>query len=337
VKALWVLLRMRVLDVTRSVSASVAFFGLPVLILLLLALVFAHGHPFESKSVAVVAQTSELAAVRAALGGRAELRLEAEPSEQVARRKLEVRAVEAVILAAEAKPPLVLVGVRAGIWGRGLAALLPNSASVREVSISDFGYLHYLFPGLLCTSVMFAGLYGMGYAMARYRQNSFLKKLSTTPLARSTFVVAQVLGRGSLVVVQVALLLAVGLFAFSLPAPLSGMLSAGVVTLLGLLVFSGIGFALACVIRTEAVLNDVISALTLPISLFSGMFFPIDVLPRPLFELSRRLPSTLMVDAARATLLYGANLASVAPALLGLVLWGIAAFSLSIRVFRWHD
>jgi len=328
---------MRVLDVTRSVGASIAFFGLPLIILLVLALVFAHGHPFESKSVAVVAATAELGSVRAALNGRSELRLEVEVSEAVARRKLEVRAVEAVIVAAPAAAPRVLVGARAGIWGRGLAALLPNSASFAEVAISDFGYLHYLFPGLLCTSVMFAGLYGMGYAMARYRQNSFLKKLSTTPLARTTFVLAQVLGRGSLVVVQVALLLCAGLVAFALPAPLGGMLSAGVVTLLGLLVFSGIGFALACVIRTEAVLNDVISALTLPITLFSGMFFPIDVLPRPLFELCRRLPSTLMVDAARATLLYGASLASVAPALLGLLLWGIAAFSLSMRVFRWHD
>jgi ABC-type multidrug transport system permease subunit len=328
---------MRVLDVTRSLGGSVAFFGLPLVILLLLGLVFAHGHPFESKRVGVVAAPAELVSIRASLAGRSELSLEVESSEALARRKLEVRAFEAVIVAAKGSAPRVLVGARSGIWGRGLSALLSSEASVSELSISDFGYLHYLFPGLLCASVMFAGLYGMGYAMARYRQNAFLKKLSTTPLARSTFVVAQVLGRGSLVTVQVALLLGVGLLVFRVPAPFAGMLSTGVVTLLGLIVFCGIGFALACLIRTEAVLNDVVSALSLPITLFSGMFFPIDVLPRPLFELCRRLPSTLMVDAARATLLYGANLVSVAPALFGLLLWGLAAFSLSIRVFRWHD
>jgi hypothetical protein len=32
---------------------------------------------------------------------------------------------------------------------------------------------------------MFAGLFGTGYAMARYRQNGFLKKLATTPLSRT--------------------------------------------------------------------------------------------------------------------------------------------------------
>ncbi|MGC4086945.1 MAG: ABC transporter permease [Polyangiaceae bacterium] len=335
-RALWVLARMRVLDVTRSTGGMLAFFGLPLLILAMLALVFAHGHPFETKTVCVVATPAEFESIRAALGERAELWLSPETDELVARRKLEVRAAEAVVVLRAQQRPEVLVGPRAAIWGRGLSTLLPG-ASVTQVPMSQRGYLFYLFPGLLGSSVMFAGLYGMGYAMARYRQNWFLKKLSTTPLSQGTFVLAQVLGRACLVLVQIVLLLGAAWLGFALPVPLVSALSAGLVTLLGLLVFCGIGFALACLIRAEAVLNDVISALSLPIVLFSGMFFPIQVLPAPLFQLCSVLPSTLLVDAARATLLYGASLASVAPALLGLTAWGGAAFALSLRVFRWHD
>jgi ABC-type multidrug transport system permease subunit len=98
--------------------------------------------------------------------------------------------------------------------------------------------------------------------MARYRRNAFLKKLATTTLARSTFVLAQILGRGSLVTVQAALLLVVAIAGFGLRPTLSGALSAALVCVLGLFVFSGIGFALASLIETEAVVSDVISGLT---------------------------------------------------------------------------
>ncbi len=333
-RALWLLSRMRVLDVTRSASSAIAFFGVPIVILLMLAVVFGHGHPFERRSVSLVGDPPSVAKLVQELAHRDELRLEVDSSEATARRKLEVRAVEAVVIARQSERR-VLVGLRAAIWGRGLAALA--KAELVETPISERGYLHFLFPGLLCSSVMLAGLYGMGYAMARYRQNSFLKKLATTPVSRGTFVIAQVLGRAVLVVLQVASLLVCGLYAFSLPAPFGSMLSASVVAVVGLFVFCGLGFALACVIRSDAVLSDVISALALPITLFSGMFFPIDVLPRPLFELCRWLPSTLMIDAARATLLYGAGLTAVALPLLLLLLWGALAFALSLRLFRWHD
>ncbi|HET9933241.1 MAG TPA: ABC transporter permease, partial [Polyangiaceae bacterium] len=184
-----------------------------------------HGHPFERRSVSLVGDPARLDALRTELSRRDELRLETDASEESARRKLEVRAVEAVVIV-RGSERRVLAASRAAIWGRGLAGLL--HAELTETSIPERGYLHYLFPGLLCSSVMFAGLYGMGYAMARYRQNAFLKKLATTPLRRELFVLAQVLGRAVLVVVQVAMLLVCGLVAFSLPAPVGGMLSASI-------------------------------------------------------------------------------------------------------------
>ena len=64
-RALWVLSRLRVLDVVRSRSATFAFLGLPVLILLVLASVFSGGHPFEVRRVTVVQAPGEPAVGRA--------------------------------------------------------------------------------------------------------------------------------------------------------------------------------------------------------------------------------------------------------------------------------
>jgi ABC-2 type transport system permease protein len=335
-KALLSLARLRVLDVLRSRSATFAFLGLPLLILLVLAAVFGSGHPFELRRITVVQTRGELDPATRLLSPYPGLRLESEPARAVARRKLETRATDAVLEPGPHGDLLLVVGSKDELWGRAVAGLLPR-ARLARVELSRLGYVHYLFPGLLCSSVMFAGLFGMGYAMARYRQNAFLKKLATTPLGRGTFVLAQILGRGSLVALQAALLLLVAMLGFSLRPTLGGTLAAAFVCLVGLFVFSGIGFLLASLIQTDAVVSDVISGLTLPFTLFSGVFFPLDSLPPPLVKVCELLPSTLMVDAVRSTLLYGAGFASVAGNLSGLLLWGALTFGLSVRLFRWHE
>ena len=335
-RALWVLSRLRVLDVLRSRSATFAFLGLPVLILLVLAAVFGSGHPFEVRRVTVVHAPGEPDTAAVQLAKFEGVRVEHESHREVARRKLETRATDAVLEQERDGTLHIAVSTKDELWGRGVAGLLPP-ANLELVKLSRFGYVHYLFPGLLCSSVMFAGLFGMGYAMARYRRNAFLKKLSTTPLARSTFVLAQILGRGSLVTVQVALLLVVAIVGFGMRPTLGGAISAALVCALGLFVFSGIGFALASLIETEAVVSDIISGLTLPFTLFSGVFFPLDSLPPTLAGVCAWLPSTLMVDAVRSTLLYGTGFAAVGDKLCGLSLWGAAMFGISVRLFRWHE
>jgi ABC-type multidrug transport system permease subunit len=112
--------------------------------------------------------------------------------------------------------------------------------------------------------------------------------------------------------------------------------SIAVISVLGLLAFSGLGFALACVIKNDSVINDVINAIALPVALLSGMFFSTDAFPAPLRWLSSVLPSTLMVDAIRETALYGSSLAHLSMQIGGLLLWAIGGFAVSLTFFRWH-
>jgi ABC-type multidrug transport system permease subunit len=325
---------MRLFDVLRSRGTTFIFLGLPLVLLLVLAVVFAEGHPFERKTVTVV-RAAGAGPLAKRLGATNELRVAYEGVEAVALRKLEARATDAVVLHGGTNTPTLVVSDRTQLWGEGLARRIAPNTQLVTRSLSRWGYLHYLFPGLLCSAVMFSGLFGMGYAMARYRQSSFLKKLATTPLARSTFVLSQVFGRSLLVLGQVAVLVLAGA-AFGLRVPFLSLAGAVLIALIGLFAFSGLGFLLASVIESDAVVGDVISALGLPLTLFSGVFFPVDALPSALARIAQLLPSTLMIDAARATLLYDTALVSVLPKLVGLAAWGVGLFALSVGTFRWH-
>jgi len=330
-RAFLVLVRMRVNDVLRSPSSASYFLAAPVIILVVIAIVFVNGQPFERRHVGVVdAEPPPLAAYP-------EVALEPTPSEAAAVLRIQRRVLTAALVRAPSGWT-VIVGDREGLFGRGLAAALPAPAQVRVVALPRWSYVHYVFPGVLTFAVLVSGLYGMGHAMARYRQSLFLKKLATTPLRKTTFIAAQVAARAILVFLQMVLLVAAAALLLDLPVSPWGLAALTVVTTVGLVTFMGVGFALACVIRNDALLADVINGLLSPLVLCSDMFFPVSALPRPLAVVAGALPTTQLVRAVRAILLHGVH--EVGPLLpeLGLLLvWLVATYAVSLRVFRWHD
>jgi ABC-type polysaccharide/polyol phosphate export permease len=109
------------------------------------------------------------------------------------------------------------------------------------------------------------------------------------------------------------------------------------VTLLGVLAFMGIGFCLACVIKTDDLVVDIVSAVNIPMVFLSEIFFTLDALPRPLSAIGSLLPSTAMVRAVRAALLYQeVSFAAYARDLAVLAVWTVASFAVGLKLFRWH-
>lgn len=343
-KAFLLLSKLRIVDITRNRVSSFLFLGAPLLLLVLVGVTFMNGHPFERRQVAVVRHGggaedragSELAGLLSAF---AEIRVHEERSEEAALAKMRSRMRSAVLVpATSGERARLLVGPREELFGRGLAGAIPGEVRLEVVPLPRWGYVHYLFPGFLTFTTLIAGLFGMGYPMVRYRSNLFLKKLATTPLPRSTFIASQVVGRALLVLAQMVVLVVAGHFIFDLPVSLQAALWLVALTVLGLLVFMGAGFALACVIRNESVMVDVINAVIMPLVILSEIFFPVEELPAPLPAIASALPSTQMVRLLREILLYGETQPGPLLGGMGIVtLWIVVTFGASLLAFRWHD
>lgn len=344
-RALWLLIKLRLLDTLRSPSSTGFVFLFPIVLLVVVGVVFINGHPFERRTLILVdSRTSQSAPgpseIRQNLTEYDELFFDSEPDLDAAQGKLASRMGSAVLVLEDAGSRL-LVGPRERLFGDGLArALEPKLGAAPTVEVQAlprFGYVHYLFPGLLTFSVLLSGLFGMGYVMVSYRQSLFLKKLATTPLRKSSFVVAQIFSRSLLVLGQNALLLAVGHFGFGLPLGLPQVGWLTLVSSLGLLTFMGLGFVLACVIRTEELMMDIISSINVPIVFLSELFFPLSVMPRPLAWFGAALPSTQMVRLCREVLLHSqVEPQQLLPGIGVLLAWTGATFGLSLLVFRWQ-
>lgn len=326
-KAWWVLTRLRMLEILRVPGTVLFFFGMPLVMLAVTAMIFAHGQPYSGCRLGLVGGQP----------GYAGLTWEPVASPEMARIQLGADQLRAVVLV---KDGTTTIWVTAGerLVGEGLRANLPAPVTLEVVQRPPWGFVHYVFPGVLAFAIVMSGLFGLGYSLARYRQSSFLRKLATTPLGKSTFIASQIAGRGALVLLQCVLLLGAVQALCGLTLSLVQLGWTLLITLSGLLAFLGIGFVLACLVSSEGVLYDVISALGWPLVLGSEMFFPAAALPAPLAMLTGVLPSTLLVRLLRSVLLYNhTSWGTLGPSLAGLLVWSALTLAMGRLYFRWND
>ena len=106
------------------------------------------------------------------------------------------------------------------------------------------------------------------------------------------------------------------------------LLDLGVVCLLGSLSFSALGLLLASRAKTIEAASGLMNAVMLPMWIASGVFFSAQRFPDVVQPIIKALPLTAAIDALRANMLQGANLAQVAPQMGVLAAWLLVCFVL---------
>lgn len=104
-------------------------------------------------------------------------------------------------------------------------------------------------------------------------------------------------------------------------------------------VLGGMAFASCCYAYSAGLTNDqgltlMFRFVVMPMSLFSGTFFPIDQLPGWLQPVARVTPLWHTVDACRALMTGTATVAGIAGHLAYLTLWLVMGWVLAVRVLR---
>jgi ABC-type multidrug transport system permease subunit len=219
--------------------------------------------------------------------------------------------------------------VQAGLGRRDVAELRERTDMPRGAR-----YIDFLMPGLIAMNLMSSALWGVGYGMVQERSKKLMRRFATTPLSKTEFLGSYVISRLMFLAVEVAFLIGFGALVFDVT--IQGNVGLFfLVSLIGVLSFTG--FAVLCAARTASVevVSGFINALTLPMWLLSGTFFSYERFPEALHPLIQLLPLTALNDALRAITNDGAGLLEVAPQLGVLAGWGLLAFFIGVRLFRW--
>ncbi len=200
----------------------------------------------------------------------------------------------------------------------------------RQVRFFDF-----LLPGILALTVMQTGLLGVTEVLTTLRQRLILKRVLATPVPPLMFLGGLTARYAATILVQLSIIVAVAIFIFH--ATISG----SVLTLIGLALFGtfvavGLGFAISTLASTPESANLLGSVFHFPMMFLAGTLWPREFMPAFMQPLIQALPLTPLVDAMRGVAARGETLTPYLPGLLYLGLWGVVAFAITARRFRWE-
>lgn len=222
------------------------------------------------------------------------------------------------------------------IVGAGLGRL------VRSDQTEGFDYQEFLFPGILCMSIITSALFS-AVSIVWDREFGFMREMLVAPVSRTSIVLGKALGGGSVAVTQGLILI--------VAAPIVGVdltvgRAVGLVVTLLLLAFAMTAFGMVLATRMERMesFQMVMTLVLQPMIFLSGVMFPLQGLPDWLAVLTRLNPATYGVDMVRrvvlpdapAVTLGGEDVPLLAEAGLVLVL-GTGLLALAVQLFRKTD
>jgi ABC transporter DrrB family efflux protein len=341
--SLWQLTRVRMFGFLREPEAVFWVFAFPVLMALALGIAFRSSGPPRSR-VGVLEGPGALEVAKA---------LAASPDLEVIRvgpGEADValgRGKVAVLVRPLASGPPTLVSDSSRAESR-LAQLATFDALERAAGRRDVvgaklemrmragsRYIDFLIPGLIGLNLLGTGMWGIGFPIATSRQQKLLKRMLSTPMRRSDYLLSHMLARLVWLAMEVVAVLGFGMLAFGVQVR-GSWLAFSLVTLLGAFSFSALGLLVASRARTIEAVSGLMNVTMLPMWLLSGSFFSADRFPTAMQWFVQALPLTAVNNALRAIMNEGAGLAAVLAPIGIVVAWGVAGFFAALALFRWE-
>ena len=196
-------------------------------------------------------------------------------------------------------------------------------------------YIDFLIPGLLGMNLMGSAIWSMGFAIVDARRKKLLKRLVASPMPRPYYLLSFLLSRILMLVVEVGVLVGFGALFFHVPVR-GSLVDLAVLCVLGSLSFAALGLLLASRARTIEAASGLMNVVMMPMWIASGVFFSSQKFPDAMQPFIRALPLTAVIDALRANMLQGSDLAHMAPQLAVIVSWLVICFALALKMFRWR-
>jgi ABC-2 type transport system permease protein len=206
-------------------------------------------------------------------------------------------------------------------------------------------YGHRLYQGVPVKWAVLAGIVGYGCANTAFaglaiqlvirRESGILKRIRSTPLSSTTYIVALLVSTLIVFGLQAFCLFVLGRSLYGTPFP-SDIGSLVVVLVFGAVVFAALGTATASVIRSAEGSSAVVNFILLPMAFLSGAFGPTSGYPAIFRAIGAVLPLTYFIKLVDAVYLHGQGFWTQPEAIAILAAWGVAGVVFTALKFQWE-
>jgi ABC-2 type transport system permease protein len=205
-----------------------------------------------------------------------------------------------------------------------------------ETSIltKKYRFIEFFIPGIIAMAVMTASLFGTVNLNTELRQKGVIRKLSTTPITRSDWILSNILYQFILAVISTIAMLLVSYAVFDVSLQINAWLPVFIV--LDVFAFAGIGMILTRFVKEAQSAAAAANAIMFPVMFLSGSFFPIEMMPGFLQKFARFLPLYYVNEGLRASMVFVDHGAAFRCAAV-IAAFAAGVFILGIRATQWKE
>jgi ABC-type multidrug transport system permease subunit len=216
--------------------------------------------------------------------------------------------------------------------------LLASDSSLQKNATQNkpITYLDWVIPGVLGMNIMFSCLFGVGFVIVRYRKNGYLKRLNATPLSAFEFILAQLTSR-------LLLIVSISVFLFTATHLVLDFTVVGsffdlfIVLVLGCISMIALSLLITSRVGSEELAGGLLNVISWPMMFLSGVWFSLEGTDPVVQVVADFFPLTHILSAARAIMIDGQGLSSLAYPLGILSLMTVVFLALGAWLFQWSE
>jgi ABC-2 type transport system permease protein len=227
--------------------------------------------------------------------------------------------------------------LRAGfaVVNQGMSGQAPFIRAAETPTLTkNYRFIEFFVPGIIAMSVMTSSLSGAVNMNAELRQKGVIRKLSTTPITRTDWILSNILYQIILAVICTVAILAVSYAVFSVRLQINAWLFMFLV--LEVFAFGGLGMILTRVANEAESATAAANFIMFPMMFLSGSFFPIELMPGFLQTIARVLPLYYVNEGLRASMVLADHTAALRDAAM-IGAFAAVVFVLGINTTRWEE
>jgi ABC-2 type transport system permease protein len=224
----------------------------------------------------------------------------------------------------------IISGLSSKVSGRQTPLLVYSAAPAYGTGRQA---LDFVIPALIAMTIFMGAVQGMGRAIAGEKKEGSLTRVFLTPTSNTTIIAGTLIFYVIFEMIRASLILAFAMALF-------GVKIEGSILLVGLVLFifvclcTSIGLLISAVVKTEAQFTSVAMLVSMPTMFLSGVFFPVQAMPKIMQVISTFLPITYASEALRNVAAKGLGFSAIMAPLGILLIFLVVILSLTIILFK---
>jgi ABC-2 type transport system permease protein len=166
----------------------------------------------------------------------------------------------------------------------------------------NFGFIDFFIPGMIGFTIMQQSIYGSIERNTKFRKDGILRKLLTTPITRTEWILSKMLFMLFLALISTSVAISVGILAFGIKVNITILTI--VIIIATSFLFSGVGMIIGRFVKEEETADMAAGAISFPMMFLAGTFFAVESMPPIIQTIAHMLPLFYVNEGLRNAMIY---------------------------------